>query len=347
LTKLIIHAVNVHRGGGAVLLLELLRSIPADVQVFVNADDRMKFPEGLLRRVDVWRCEPTIWSRFAAELRLARMTGSNDKVLCFGNLPPLFKLRGAASVFLQNRYLVDSFRHTEYLPLKMRFRIMGERLWLRWFRHRAANYFVQTQSMRRMTEASLRVRTELAPFAMPVSGPMDESKGRGAAITADYLYVASGEEHKNHKALLDAWRLLAEEGLYPTLALTLEETVWIELIQRIESECHRTGMRIINIGLVPHDQLREIYRQSGALIYPSLFESFGLPLIEAAALGLPLLAGELDYVRDVVEPEETFDPHSSISIARAVKRHMKKHKPTFEPITARALITRVLEIQWT
>ena len=347
MAKLIIHAVNVHRGGGAVLLLELLRSIPEEVQVVVNVDERMGFPEDFLRRADVWKYGATIWSRFVAELRLARTTGPDDKVLCFGNLPPLFKLRGAATVFLQNRYLVDSFRLAGCLPLKVRFRILGERLWLRWFRHRAVNYFVQTQSMRRLTEASLGVRTELAPFTMAVRRPIDESKGGRAAITADFLYVASGEEHKNHKVLLEAWSLLAEEGLYPTLALTLEETAWAKLIERIESKCQRTGMRIKNLGLVPHDQLREIYRQSGALIYPSLFESFGLPLIEAAALGMPLLAGELDYVRDIAEPEETFDPHSSISIARAVKRHMKKHKPSFEPISASAFISRVLEIQKT
>lgn len=326
------------------LLLELFRSIPAEVQVIMIVDERMRFPEDLLHRADVWRFEPTIWSRFAAELRLAKTTRPDDKVLCFGNLPPLFKLRGTASVFLQNRYLVDGLRLTEYLPLKIRFRILCERLWLRWFRHRAVNYFVQTQSMRRLTERSLRVRTELAPFGIPVTRFIDESKGKEAVITADFLYVASGEEHKNHKALLEAWRLLAEEGLFPTLALTLNETVWTELIALIENECNQTGIRIKNLGLIEHDQMPKIYRQSGALIYPSLFESFGLPLIEAAALGLPLLAGELDYVRDIADPVETFDPHSSISIARAVKRHMKKHKPSVEPITASALINRVLEI---
>jgi glycosyltransferase involved in cell wall biosynthesis len=51
-------------------------------------------------------------------------------------------------------------------------------------------------------------------------------------------------------------------------------------------------------------------------------ESFGLPLIEARQAGLPILASELDYVRDVVDPEQTFDPDSPMSIARAVKRFL-------------------------
>ena len=46
------------------------------------------------------------------------------------------------------------------------------------------------------------------------------------------------------------------------------------------------------------------------------------PLIEAKQAGLPILASELDYVRDVLDPDQTFDPNSDISIARAVKRYL-------------------------
>lgn len=65
-----------------------------------------------------------------------------------------------------------------------------------------------------------------------------------------------------------------------------------------------------------------MYGQSRAAIYPSLFESFGLPLLEAKEAGLPVLASERDYVRDVIEPNITFDPLSPLSIARAVMRHL-------------------------
>jgi glycosyltransferase involved in cell wall biosynthesis len=76
------------------------------------------------------------------------------------------------------------------------------------------------------------------------------------------------------------------------------------------------------------------YRQSGALIFPSLTESFGLPLIEARGRDLPILAGELDYVRDVCVPVETFDPRSPRSIARAVKRHLGYASQPLDPMSA-------------
>jgi hypothetical protein len=46
--------------------------------------------------------------------------------------------------------------------------------------------------------------------------------------------------------------------------------------------------------------------------------------------GLPILAPELDYVRDVCVPIQTFDPHSPVSIARAVKRFLGQPDPTVE-----------------
>jgi hypothetical protein len=48
----------------------------------------------------------------------------------------------------------------------------------------------------------------------------------------------------------------------------------------------------------------------------------GLPLIEAREAKVDIIAAELDYVRDVVTPVQTFDPNSPISIARSVKRYL-------------------------
>ena len=65
-----------------------------------------------------------------------------------------------------------------------------------------------------------------------------------------------------------------------------------------------------------------MYPKSKAIIFTSNYESFGIPLIEAKYFDLPVLAGELDYVRDLIDPIQTFDPNSSISIYRAVKRFL-------------------------
>lgn len=336
--RLFIHAINVHQGGGAVLLCDLLRAIPPEVETIVYVDARMGVPSGLLNHVYVERVEPTLLSRFTAERRLSCTVAPDDQVLCFGNLPPLFKVCGEAVVFLQNRYLVDSYAPIGALPLKLRIRLWLERAWLRGRRLNASRYIVQTPSMQRLAAQQLRVPVSCVPFVpASVLGQFSERAGQ----KFDFIYVASGEPHKNHAALIEAWGILADEAVFPSLALTLAPGAASFLCESVAQAAAR-GLRIHNVGVLSHDRLLAMYRACGALIYPSCFESFGLPLIEARQAGLPVLAPELDYVRDVTDPDETFDPGSPISIARAVRRHLEGRTQASEPRGAKALLDHVL-----
>lgn len=342
--RLIIHATNIHHGGGAVLLVDLLRKIPDRLVTIVSIDSRMVISGELPECVRVERVRPTFFGRLRAELQLASRARADDHVLCFGNLPPIFSVKGNISVFIQNRFLVDRERSLRGLPLKLTLRLWLERMWLDWFRARSRRYLVQTASMKRLAEECLGVHVVCAPFVSdsvmhPVTTTSDSE-----AVGFDFLYVASGEVHKNHEALIAAWGVLADEGLFPSLALTLAPGKAKKLASHLSMACVSRGLRIHNLGELQHEQLITLYRACGALIYPSDFESFGLPLIEARLTGLPVLAPELDYVRDIVDPEETFDPNSPISIARAVKRYMRVHKASFEPESATDFLTKLMGV---
>jgi len=73
---------------------------------------------------------------------------------------------------------------------------------------------------------------------------------------------------------------------------------------------------------VTNDEALSLLSQSGCLIFPSTVESFGIPLIEADHLGVSVIASEMDFVRDVCEPVETFNPQSAVSVCRSVLRFM-------------------------
>ena len=66
-----------------------------------------------------------------------------------------------------------------------------------------------------------------------------------------------------------------------------------------------------------------------------------MPLLEAEAMGLPVIASEMDYVRDVIVPAETFDPHSAVSISRAVRRFLSLAEPPVETITSSDFLKRI------
>jgi glycosyltransferase involved in cell wall biosynthesis len=322
MTRLIIHAPNIHQGGGAVLLRELIASVPYDSSLFLQVDARFNFPADIHPDLKVIRFRRTLLAQFRAEVSLFKIVCRSDHVLCFGNLPPLFRLKSDPMVFLQNRYLVDRDAPVSALPLKTRLRLYAEKLWLKLFVRNAGQLIVQTPSMQNLAKEFLGIHAMCFPFFPNLVKPSEQSLNNLSDRKYDFIYVASGEAHKNHLILIKAWKLLFADGLVPSLAVTLSKDLDPDLCTHLEKE-KRDGLNIYNLGTLSHNDLIAIYLQSGALIYPSSFESFGLPLIEAKRLGLPVLAPELDYVRDVIDPDETFDCHSPLSIERAVRRHLE------------------------
>lgn len=343
MTRLIIHAPNVHQGGGASLLNALLLALPEDREVVVLHDSRMQILGGGLKA----RClpvVPSILQRFNAEVWLSKNVCEQDTVLCFGNLPPLLRLTGRVVVFVQNRYLIEDVKLNEF-AWKSMLRLGLERLWLSARMGSAHKFIVQTPSMKRLLETRAKVPVCVLPF---MEGNEDYVRELPPSEIRrindfDFFYVASGESHKNHRRLIEAWCLLTNEGFYPSLKLTLDKAKFPELCDWIERQATQCRLNLENLGNLPHKTVVEFYDRAGALIYPSTFESFGLPLIEARQAGLPILASELDYVRDVVDPEETFDPSSAASIARAVKRFMGRGEPALPLQDAKGFLKHICE----
>lgn len=322
--KVFIHATNVHQGGGRSLLEALLKAIHGKAEFVLFLDERMPIPENSVHDVRIKRIKPSILQRLRAERALGFSVAADDIVLCFGNLPPLFRLRGHTVVFVQNRYLVDNVT-LDGFPLRVRLRLAIERLWLAKKMSNVSEFVVQTPTMKRLLE--MKTQGTVPVRVLPFAAERNDDAGMQqlevqTEYECDFIYIASGEPHKNHRRLIEAWCLLAEEGMFPSLCLTLDEVRFAKLYAEIKVMHQRYGLKIINAGELLHENILGLYGNAAALIYPSTFESFGLPLIEARQAGLAVLASELDYVRDVLDPDQAFDPYSAISIARAVKRHL-------------------------
>lgn len=343
--RLIIHAPNVHRGGGRTLLLSLLDAARRRPSTIALLDQRLEIPEELSRGLTIISVVPTLWGRFAGECALRRTVRGTDRVLCFGNLPPLLKVSGEVFVFLQNRYLVDHCT-LDGFPARVKLRLMVERLWLRHCHGHANSFIVQTGSMKQLVTHVLGRAAEVMALSPEISAYKRQipARSQNRSATYDFLYVATGEPHKNHAQLLEAWKILAADKLYPLLCLTISESDHPHLAQLIEQAKRDYKLNIINMPTISSFDMRQVYGQSKALVYPSVMESFGLPLIEARQAGLPIIASELDYVRDVVDPEETFDPRSPQSIARAIKRYLRIPETPLPVLQADAFVSRLLAV---
>jgi glycosyltransferase involved in cell wall biosynthesis len=342
--RLIIHAPGVRTGGGKTLLEGLLRDVTVPCEALL--DERLIAAQPQLApQVSVHPIRRDLFGRLTAELSLQDMGTDDDIVLCFANLPPLFRCRGAVFVFLQNRYLVED-APLAGLPTRTRLKIRLDRAWLRLRARHARAIIVQTASMALAVSQTLRTDALVMPFRPgrePVPPKLFGSR-TSDGVPATFLYVASGEPHKNHHRLIQAWAMLARDGVRPGLVITLQRESNPRLydwICEVRAE-HRLAVEFASPS--GSESLARLYSSADALIYPSLMESFGLPLMEAVEAGLPILASERDYVRDVVSPAQSFDPESAISIARALRRFLAQPEATAEVDSPAQFLSRLMKL---
>ncbi|MCW2992663.1 MAG: glycosyltransferase family 4 protein [Conexibacter sp.] len=163
-------------------------------------------------------------------------------------------------------------------------------------------------------------------FAAPVAAPGHPS------LEAPYvLAVGTLEPRKNLERLIAAWsRLSAADRRGHVLAL-VGPTGWDAA--PILAAARDQGARLL--GRVSEDELRALYAGASAFAYPSLYEGFGLPVLEAMAAGAPVLTSSLSSLPEVAgDAALLVDPHDPAAIADGLRRLLA------EPTLAEELRTR-------
>jgi glycosyltransferase involved in cell wall biosynthesis len=130
------------------------------------------------------------------------------------------------------------------------------------------------------------------------------------------LYVGNRKPHKNIDRLLKAF---AQSKLSDDLKLVMSGEPDIDtatLIKELKLED-----RVVFVGLIDDDKLPEFYRGAVAFIFPSLYEGFGLPPLEAMACGTPVLTSNVTSIPEVVgDAALMVDPYDVEAIASGIKR---------------------------
>jgi glycosyltransferase involved in cell wall biosynthesis len=148
---------------------------------------------------------------------------------------------------------------------------------------------------------------------------LDHERFRPAERTREpfLLYPANRWPHKNHGRLFEALALVRRER--PQLRLVLTGS-------RHEGKPAPDGVDVR--GRVSPDELVELYRTAATLVFPSLYEGFGAPPLEAMACGCPVAASNVTAVPEVCgEAARLFDPLSPEAIAEAVEDVLGNPEP--------------------
>lgn len=130
------------------------------------------------------------------------------------------------------------------------------------------------------------------------------------------LYIGNRKPHKNISRLLKAFVL---SKLSKDLKLLMSGKPDVETIKLIKQL--NLDDKIIFAGLIEDNKLPDFYRGAIAFVFPSLFEGFGLPPLEAMACGTPVLTSNVTSIPEVVgDAALMVDPYDIEAIASGIKR---------------------------
>ncbi len=244
-------------------------------------------------------------------LLAARFDGSTP-LLVLGDIP--LRCRGPQTVFVQTPLLAaPSSAHR----LPERWKLAVARWLFRLNARHAGAFIVQTSVMKASLTASYpEIADRIHVLAQPVPAWLIDAglrrRGRHVALDAPLtlVYPAATYRHKNHRLLGDIDAATAATWPVRRLTLTIAPDLSPAPALPWLSCC----------GFLPPQGMLDLYRDVDALLFLSLDESFGFPLLEAMFVGIPVVCPDLPYARAMCgDGAIYFDPTSTGSLQHALE----------------------------
>lgn len=138
------------------------------------------------------------------------------------------------------------------------------------------------------------------------------------------LFVSTIEPRKNVERLVEAFERLARMGKPSEQLVLVGAKGWLseKIYRRIENSPLKN--QITWLGQMPEEDLPSIYNGAGLLAYPSIYEGFGLPVVEAMACGVPVVATKTSSVPEIVQDAGLLvDPYNAEELAGAMHALLK------------------------
>jgi glycosyltransferase involved in cell wall biosynthesis len=158
------------------------------------------------------------------------------------------------------------------------------------------------------------------PVARSVESPMAPA-GRRDGSEIRLLFPAVPGAFKNFDVLLRAMRRLAGQPVRLILTLSGEENRFARALKRQYADLRNVDF----IGYVPQAELFHLYEEVDAMVFPSLLESWGLPLSEFRSFRKPIFAADRDYAHETLSGYDHaafFDPKDPERLAELLGRYV-------------------------
>jgi len=154
--------------------------------------------------------------------------------------------------------------------------------------------------------------------------PLLEIRSRLPQIKKQFiLSVAGADKRKNVEGLIQAYACLAPD-LKDSLQLVVVCQLSAEFRDRWRAQAKLCGLKdadLVLTDMVPDATLRALYQSAQLFVFPSIYEGFGLPVVEAAACGCPAITSNTSSVKEILDFEPaTFDPLDAGAMSALIER---------------------------
>jgi len=310
---ILIDSVYIHNGGGKVMLDIMCKKISendGDIDnYFFLFDKRYQPITQILKNTNYKHIN-------SSELKRKEFYKTNSqkfkKFLCFGNVPPPIKINKSVDVYFHNDLLIRPFLNNTSIINKII--LLIKKYYIISRNRRNYKWCVQTRIMSEKLSKFFKIsKHKIHVYPIYDTNFLNINK----KIDNSFLYVSNFSKHKNHKRLYEAFKKASDKiGERIILNLTIDNK---EFNSSFYNEAKMTkNLLIVNHGILNKNELNKLYNVSKFLIFPSLNESFGLPLIEASLNNCYIIASNKQYVYEVVKPSITFDPTSIKDMSKSI-----------------------------
>lgn len=299
----LVNALSLVQGGGRTYVVNLLRELERDPRGFrftiLTAEGRLSVSEARsaeLRTVRLpgggsWRT--TVSRVVYEELRLPAIASSYDLLYCVADLSPAFA--GVPTVVALRNLNIYDRRFYDTLRLRTLERLV--RLGMR----RAERVIFPSEHAAKEIASRLKIPAErFAVVPHGISAEVFDSEGPRFRSKVPYLFSpCAPERHKNLSVAIRGLAALGRKDVELWIAgVSGIDPGHVHELERLAAECGVSD-RVRFLGPVPYSEIPSYYRGAAALLFPSLLETFGHPLLEAMVMGTPVLATDLSVFHEV------------------------------------------------
>ena len=308
--KILFDSVYVHNGGGKEILDLIIHYVykhNLENYFLFLLDRRDTVPAHSNKKIDFLKISPSEKGR----KNFYRQHKNFESYFCLSNVPPPIYIDNPCGIYFHNDLFLNPFKSN--LGFTMTIKNWIKKTYIISKMNKSHEWCVQTELMKKKLNKVYGIENNKI-HVYPI---FDSNKIKSKKTNNSFVYVCNSSKHKNHKRLMNAFIIASNKTECKLhLKLTLSDNDFKK------SEYNRTNtphnLLIENIGVVSKEKLSNLYLESKFLIYPSLNESLGLPLIEAVNRDCFIIASNKKYVNEVVNPSIVFNPYSSESISEAI-----------------------------